>query len=211
MTINRLIDCPRECPAISEGLAMAVRDSSEQPYKPLAIQQKTTGKAQCALRPPSRQLCGSGDVSPDTSQTTLFSSLSGTHPVSIPLLLLDGSRYLLQGPLVSPSVPDPYINWHPIAVKGFLRNLVQLLNHLGLPLLADEGLNHCSLSAEAPHLPTLASPMSLWGPCLEIPPYLQLSHLCPQLAVSSLALSVGTTFSCLIQALLLLSPPGASD
>lgn len=65
-----------------------------------------------------------------------------------------------------------------IAVKGFLRNLGQLpslvsLNLLGLPLLAEESLYHCSLSAEAPHHPitppTVASPMSLWGPCLEIP------------------------------------------
>lgn len=74
-----------------------------------------------------------------------------------------------------PSLTHTFTSNHT-AVKGFLRNLGQLssslvsLNHLGLPLLADESLNHCSLNAEAPHFPTVASPMSLWGPCLGIPP-----------------------------------------
>lgn len=170
-----------------------------------------TGKAQRALGPPSRQVCGSGMCLqirlrppcsllcqvPTQYLSCCFFSMAADASSRVPLS-------------PHPSLTHTLTSNH-IAVKGFLRNLGQLLNHLGFPLLADESLNHHSLSAEAPHLPTVASPMSLWGPCLEIPPYLQLSHLCPQLAVSSLALSVGTTFSCLIQGLLQLSPPGVSD
>lgn len=59
-----------------------------------------------------------------------------------------------------PLPPHPSLTYtltsNHIAAKGFLRNLDQLsslvsLNHLGLPLLAEESLNHCSLSTKAPH------------------------------------------------------------
>lgn len=148
---------------------MAVRDSSEQPCKPLAIQQKTTGKAQRALGPPSRQLCGSGmclqiRLRPPCS---LLSQVPTQYLSCCFSMAADASSRVPLSP--HPSLTHTLTS-NPIAVKGFLRNLGQLLNHLGLPLLADESLNHRSLSAEAPHLPTVASPMSLWGPCLEIPP-----------------------------------------
>lgn len=123
---------------------MAARDSSEQHCKPLRVQQKRTGKGPACTGASLQKATWIRDVSPGTSQTSLFWTLS-CHPANIPPVAVfwmaaDASSRV---PLPSSPSPTPTLTNSHILVKGCLGDLGQIsslasLDRLGLALLTEE-------------------------------------------------------------------------